>query len=236
MCKHSDEPSSNTSSSVRRPQRPKAAVHAPRRVAWRAAGTAPLNVTRVLTPTMSETSAISVCFGTAQDGVVLSNAKLELRTTKATLHPRGAGVSRGGRGGEPAQHRHRAAALDLCTRINPWSSHHFLPLLPPTPVGGGGSMPISQPLSPSGAGGSVRSRPARGGEEEGGEDAAQVQVQGETQASFIHWRRSRPCRDAAIELVSAIESLRAAGGQGPSFHLPFCASRSLTPACCVCGF
>jgi hypothetical protein len=68
-------------------------------------------------------------------------------------------------------------------------------------------MPISQPWSPSGVGaskgGSVRSRPARGGEEEGGEDAAQVQVQGEAQTSLIHWRRSRPCRDAAIELVSA---------------------------------
>ncbi|KAJ7699124.1 hypothetical protein B0H14DRAFT_3036160 [Mycena olivaceomarginata] len=69
MCKHSDKPD------------PKAAVHAPCRVAWRAAGTAPPNVTQVLTP-----SVISVCFGTAQDGVVLSNAKLELRKTKATLH------------------------------------------------------------------------------------------------------------------------------------------------------
>ncbi|KAJ7699127.1 hypothetical protein B0H14DRAFT_3036175 [Mycena olivaceomarginata] len=100
MRKHSDEPSSNTSSPVRRSQRPKAAVHAPCRVAWRAVGTAPPNVTRVLTPTMSETSATSVCFGTAQDGVVLSNAKLELRTTKATLHLDATNFARGAAGVE----------------------------------------------------------------------------------------------------------------------------------------
>jgi len=43
------------------------------------AGTFPLNLLRVRTHTMSDTSSISVCFGNVQDPVLLENAKLALR-------------------------------------------------------------------------------------------------------------------------------------------------------------
>ncbi|KAJ7059089.1 hypothetical protein C8F01DRAFT_272892 [Mycena amicta] len=47
------------------------------------AGTFPSNVVRVRTHTMSDTSGISVCFGTIQDELMLENAKLALREMKA---------------------------------------------------------------------------------------------------------------------------------------------------------
>ncbi|KAJ7832842.1 hypothetical protein B0H14DRAFT_2802199 [Mycena olivaceomarginata] len=72
----------------------------------RTVGTDPPNLIRAFTHTMSRTSGISVCFGTTQDEMVLSNAKLELREMNSTAAPSGAGVSQGSRGGEPAQHPH----------------------------------------------------------------------------------------------------------------------------------
>ncbi|KAJ7914823.1 hypothetical protein B0H13DRAFT_2001259 [Mycena leptocephala] len=47
------------------------------------AGTFPSNLIRVRTHTMSDTSGISVCFGTVQDSVMLENAKMALREMKA---------------------------------------------------------------------------------------------------------------------------------------------------------
>ncbi|KAJ7612363.1 hypothetical protein DFH06DRAFT_1015359 [Mycena polygramma] len=47
------------------------------------AGTFPSNLIRVRTHTMSDTSGISVCFGTVQDPVVLENAKMALRDMRA---------------------------------------------------------------------------------------------------------------------------------------------------------
>lgn len=47
------------------------------------AGTYPSNVVRVRTHTMSDTSGVSVCFGTVQDKVMLENAKLALREMRA---------------------------------------------------------------------------------------------------------------------------------------------------------
>ncbi|KAJ7448224.1 fibronectin type III/BRCA1 domain-containing protein [Mycena galericulata] len=47
------------------------------------AGTFPSNLIRVRTHTMSDTSGISVCFGTVQDSVMLENAKMALRDMKA---------------------------------------------------------------------------------------------------------------------------------------------------------
>ncbi|KAF7323678.1 Chitin biosynthesis protein [Mycena kentingensis (nom. inval.)] len=46
-------------------------------------GTFPSNIVRARTHTMSDTSGISVCFGTMQDPVVLENAKMALRDMKA---------------------------------------------------------------------------------------------------------------------------------------------------------
>ncbi|KAJ7888416.1 hypothetical protein B0H14DRAFT_2693912 [Mycena olivaceomarginata] len=70
----------------------------------RAVRTDPPNLIRAFTHTMTRTSGISVCFGTTQHEMVLSNAKLELRETNSTAAPSGAGVSQGSWGGEPAQH------------------------------------------------------------------------------------------------------------------------------------
>ncbi|KAJ7291550.1 hypothetical protein C8J57DRAFT_1273397 [Mycena rebaudengoi] len=47
------------------------------------AGTFPSNLIRVRTHTMSDTSGISVCFGTVQDPVMLENAKMALREMRA---------------------------------------------------------------------------------------------------------------------------------------------------------
>ncbi|KAF7309231.1 Chitin biosynthesis protein CHS5 [Mycena indigotica] len=47
------------------------------------AGTFPSNVVRVRTHTMTDTSGISVCFGTMKDEVMLENAKMALREMKA---------------------------------------------------------------------------------------------------------------------------------------------------------
>ncbi|KAJ7450851.1 hypothetical protein FB451DRAFT_1374603 [Mycena latifolia] len=47
------------------------------------AGTFPSNLIRVRTHTMSDTSGISVCFGTVRDSVMLENAKMALRDMKA---------------------------------------------------------------------------------------------------------------------------------------------------------
>ncbi|KAJ7111359.1 hypothetical protein C8R44DRAFT_711769 [Mycena epipterygia] len=47
------------------------------------AGTFPSNLIRVRTHTMTDTSGISVCFGTVQDSVMLENAKMALRDMKA---------------------------------------------------------------------------------------------------------------------------------------------------------
>ncbi|KAJ7069327.1 hypothetical protein C8F01DRAFT_946319, partial [Mycena amicta] len=46
------------------------------------AGTFPSNIVRVRTHTMSDTSGISVCFGTMQDEVTLESAKMALREMK----------------------------------------------------------------------------------------------------------------------------------------------------------
>ncbi|KAJ6625219.1 hypothetical protein B0H10DRAFT_659431 [Mycena sp. CBHHK59/15] len=47
------------------------------------AGTFPSNLIRVRTHTMTDTSGISVCFGTVQDSVMLENAKMALRDMRA---------------------------------------------------------------------------------------------------------------------------------------------------------
>jgi hypothetical protein len=47
------------------------------------AGTFPSNLIRVRTHTMTDTSGISVCFGTVHDSVMLENAKMALRDMKA---------------------------------------------------------------------------------------------------------------------------------------------------------
>jgi hypothetical protein len=87
----------------------------------RAVRTDPPNLIRAFTHTMTRTSGISVCFGTTQHEMVLSNTKLELQETNSTAAPSGAGVSQGSRGGEPAQQPHyrirslRALSRSACS-------------------------------------------------------------------------------------------------------------------------
>ncbi|KAL0581491.1 hypothetical protein V5O48_000534 [Marasmius crinis-equi] len=101
------------------------------------AGTYPSNIIRVRTHTMTDTSGISVCFGTVQDEVLLENAKMALREMGAkwsekiqidTTHficttpaatPNGAQAS-GNVGGAPGVEYQRALQLSIPVATPYW--------------------------------------------------------------------------------------------------------------------